>query len=72
MLTIDLPPQAERQLQKTAMETGKSAEQWAQEILLSHLEDLEDIRDVEEIMKSDDPRSNTSLDEMIARYGLED
>jgi predicted DNA-binding protein len=71
MIAIELPPEAEQQLQEAAKNHGANAKEWAEEILLRYLEDLEDIRDAEEAMRNNNPSANISLDEMIRRHGLE-
>lgn len=42
------------------------------DLILDYLQDMEDLREAEEIMKNRDPAKAVSLEEMVARYGMED
>lgn len=73
MITIELPPEAEKQLEEAARETGKDAKAWAEEVILNYLEDLEDIRDAEAVLKdiAEGRQKTTSLEDLMKEYGME-
>ncbi len=74
MLAISLPPKIEARLDTLAKETGHTMDNYVREMILQHLEDVQDLRDAEKIME--DIRSGRSktipLEEVMKRYGLED
>jgi RHH-type rel operon transcriptional repressor/antitoxin RelB len=43
MLAIELDPETERRLERLAMKTGRTKSFYAQEAIMEHLNDLEDI-----------------------------
>jgi predicted DNA-binding protein len=73
MITIELPPQAENELENAAKEAGKSKEEWTKELILNYLEDLEDLREAEATMKDirEGREKTASLEEVMKEYGLE-
>jgi RHH-type rel operon transcriptional repressor/antitoxin RelB len=73
MITIELPPQAESELENAAKEAGKSKEEWTRELILNYLEDLEDLREAEATMKDirEGREKTTPLEEVMKEYGLE-
>lgn len=71
MITIDLPPDLEPQIDHAAQEFGRNKEDWIKAILLDYLEDMNDLREAEEIMENHNPTEDVSLEEMMARYSVE-
>ena len=74
MLAIRLSPELEARLDALAKRTGRTKTYYAREAITQHLEDLEDLYDVEERVK--DIRSGNSktytLEEVERELGLAD
>jgi RHH-type transcriptional regulator, rel operon repressor / antitoxin RelB len=74
VLAIRLPPKIEARLEMLAKETGHTKDIYVRDMILQHLEDIEDLRDAEKAMA--DIRSGKSktvpLEDVMKRYGLED
>lgn len=74
VLTIDLPEDLERQLDALAHRAGRSPAEYAREMLVERLGDLEDLRAAEEVVRAirrgdDKP---VPLADVMKRYGLAD
>lgn len=72
MITIDLPPDLETQLGHIATEQGKSKEAYLRDVIAEYLQDLLDFQEAERRMAKFNPDTATTLEDMIARHGLED
>ncbi|MDR7037584.1 MULTISPECIES: type II toxin-antitoxin system RelB family antitoxin [Methylobacterium] len=74
MLALDLPADLERRLDALARRTGLSASEHVREALREHLDNLDDIELAERRLGAlrRGESGTTSLDALIARYGLED
>ena len=74
MITLQLPPELETQLQNLARETRQPLEALVAQALADYLEDQEDLRRAEQSLAK--LRAGSSqlipLEELIARYGMED
>lgn len=74
MITLQLPPELETQLQNLARETRQPLETLVAQALADYLEDREDLRRAEQSLAK--LRAGSSrlipLEELIARYGMED
>lgn len=72
-LSIRLPSDVESRLNALAARTGRSKTFYATEAIATHLEDLEDLYLAEQrLVDLHAGKSDTvSLDELMARYGLE-
>lgn len=72
-ISIRLPSDVETRLNKLAARTGRSKTFYATEAIVDHIDDLEDLYLAEQRLvdlragKSD----TVSLDELMARYGLD-
>lgn len=71
MLEIPLDPQLERHLADIAQRVGEAPGELARKALLAYLEDLEDYALAVEAWKEFDPNDTVSLEEVMARHGLE-
>jgi RHH-type transcriptional regulator, rel operon repressor / antitoxin RelB len=74
MLTIKLPEDIEARLCRLAREAGRSEAEYAAEVLIEYLGDLEDLRIAES--RLEDIRAGRSrtipLDEVMRQYGMDD
>jgi len=52
MLTLELTPQLEQEFKATAEKSGKSAAQILKELALEYLEDAQDIKEAEQVLKN--------------------
>ncbi|HYE27951.1 MAG TPA: hypothetical protein VEA61_06940 [Allosphingosinicella sp.] len=71
MLEIPLDPQLERHLADIAARVGEAPAELARRALLAYLEDLEDYAIAVEAWKEHDPKDTVSLEELMARHGVE-
>jgi predicted DNA-binding protein len=71
MLHVSLNEEAEATLRRLAERVGETPEAIAGRALVACLEELEDYADAVEAVRSHDPATSVSLDQLIARYGLE-
>lgn len=71
MLEIPLDPKLERHLADIAARVGEAPAELARRALLAYLEDLEDYAVAVEAWKEHDPNDTVSLDELMARHGVE-
>jgi predicted DNA-binding protein len=71
MLEIPLDPQLERHLADIAARVGEAPAELARRALLAYLEDLEDYAIAVEAWKEFDPSQTVSLEELMARHGVE-
>ena len=73
MMTIKLPEDVEQQISELARSAGQSEAAYVLNVLLKHLEDMEDVLIAEARLEDlRAGRSNTiPLDEVISQYGLE-
>lgn len=70
MLTIRLPEEIEKRLERIAKITGRTKTFYAREAILEHLEDLEDIYIAEQRLKK--PGKFYTLKEVERQLGLDD
>lgn len=66
MLTIELPPDVEGRLDQLAISTGRTKEHYAQQAIMLHLDDLEDLYIAEKRMRD----INNGLSNTIALADL--
>ena len=73
MMTIKLPEDVEQQISELARGAGQSEAAYVLNVLLKHLEDMEDVLIAEARLEDlRAGRSNTiPLDEVMSQYGLE-
>jgi len=71
MLEIPLDPKLERHLADIAARVGEAPAELARKALLAYLEDLEDYAIAVEAWKEHDPKDTVSLEELMARHGVE-
>jgi predicted DNA-binding protein len=71
MLEIPLDPKLERHLADIAARVGEAPAELARKALLAYLEDLEDYALAVEAGKDFDPNDTVSLEELVARHGVE-
>lgn len=71
MLEIPLDPELERHLADIAARVGEAPGELARKALLAYLEDLEDYAIAVEAWKEHDPNDTVSLEELMARHGVE-
>jgi RHH-type transcriptional regulator, rel operon repressor / antitoxin RelB len=74
MLAIRLPEDVETRLACLARDTGRTKTFYAREAIIAHIEDLEDLYLAEKRLiehRAGRSQSN-SLQEVMARYGMED
>ncbi|MBP1151213.1 type II toxin-antitoxin system RelB family antitoxin [Methylocaldum gracile subsp. desertum] len=73
MITIELSPELENQLDTVAKEHGKSKEEWTREVILEYLQDLHDLKEAEQVMTDikEGREKTTSLEEVMKEHGLE-
>jgi hypothetical protein len=69
MLKLELPAEVEEILGRMSAETGESAEAIAYRALLEHLEDWEDLKSVEEVLK-EGPLVGIPLEDVMHKYGM--
>ena len=70
MLTVDLPDGAESRLESVAQAKGQSLVEFVKELILSALEDAEDIADAEATLADLEAGRDTLVpnEEMVRRY----
>lgn len=68
MLTVQLDPGSEEQLQRLAEESGRTVDECASEALRQYLEDSEDVRIARERLNT--PGNTYSLEEMKRKHAL--
>ncbi|PYE86564.1 type II toxin-antitoxin system RelB family antitoxin [Phyllobacterium leguminum] len=66
MLALRLPPNIEKRLEKLARNEGKTKNEFALEVLMNHMEDLEDLAIAEQRIAEGGP--TISLDEVMKKY----
>ncbi|MGD9478166.1 type II toxin-antitoxin system RelB family antitoxin [Shinella sp. G-2] len=73
MLALQLPADIEKRLDDLARQTGRSKSDYIQDILIEHLEDLQDLQIAEERLR--ELKSGTartlSLSDLMKSHGLE-
>jgi RHH-type rel operon transcriptional repressor/antitoxin RelB len=67
MLALQLPEELDRRLEALAKRTGRSKSFYAQQAIVEHIDDLEDVYLAEERHQSDNGE-RISLEEMQKRY----
>jgi len=72
MLAVRFDPDLEARLTAVAKRTGRSKSYYARQAIEEKIEELEDIADAEEILRTHDPSKNVSLAEVKRRLGLGD
>lgn len=72
MLAVRLDPELEARLAAVAKRSGRSKSYYARQAIEEKIEELEDIADAEEILRTYDPAKNVSLAEVRRRLGLDD
>ena len=72
MLAVRLDPDLEARLTAVAKNTGRSKSYYARQALIEKIEEFEDIAVLEEVLKTYDPSTNQSLDDVMRELGLED
>lgn len=73
MIAIRLPPEIEERLEALAKRTGRSADDYARDAILDHLDELDDLeiaeRRVEALRRGES--DTTPLAELLKQYGME-
>ncbi len=74
MIAVRLPKDLEERLDRLAKETGRTKTYYVREAVTEHLAELEDIYLAERVLERvrSGKEDTVALDEMIARYGVED
>jgi len=74
MIAIRLPKELEDRLDRLAKETGRTKTYYVREAITEHLSELEDIYLAERVLERvrAGTESTVQLEDMIARYGVED
>lgn len=73
MIALRLPPEIEERLEALAKLTGRSANDYARDAILDHLDELDDVeiaeRRVEALRRGES--DTTPLAELLKQYGME-
>lgn len=74
MIAIRLPKDLEERLDRLAKETGRTKTYYVREAITEHLSELEDIYLAERVLERvrAGTESTVPLEDVIARYGVED
>ena len=74
MIAIRLPKELEDRLDRLAKETGRTKTYYVREAITEHLSELEDMYLAERVLERvrAGTESTVQLEDMIARYGVED
>jgi len=74
MLTIQLSSEWETLLQRFAKEAGKNSEDYAREIVMEYLADMEDAHIAEQRLRDirSGKETTVSLQEVMKEYGMDD
>ena len=74
MIAIRLPKELEDRLDRLAKETGRTKTYYVREAITEHLSELEEIYLAERVLERvrAGTESTVPLEDMIARYGVED
>jgi RHH-type transcriptional regulator, rel operon repressor / antitoxin RelB len=74
MIAVRLPQELEERLERLAKETGRTKTFYVREAIAEHLAELEDIYLAERVLERvrAGKEDTVQLDDMIARYGVED
>ena len=74
MIAIRLPKELEDRLDRLAKETGRTKTYYVREAITEHLSELEDIYLAERVLERvrAGTESTVQLEDVIARYGVED
>ena len=74
MIAIRLPKDLEARLDRLAKETGRTKTYYVREAITEHLSELEDMYLAERVLERvrAGTESTVQLEDMIARYGVED
>lgn len=71
MIQLKIDGELETIVNDIAARTGDTPDDLARKALLAYLEDLEDYALAVEAWRQSDPRDTISLEEVMARYGVE-
>lgn len=73
MLALQLPADIEKRLDDLARQTGRSKSDYIQDILIEHLEDLQDLQIAEERLRElkNGTARTLSLSDLMKSHGLE-
>ena len=74
MIAVRLPQELEERLDRLAKQTGRTKTFYVREAIAEHIAELEDIYLAERVLERvrAGKEDTVQLDDMIARYGLED
>lgn len=74
MFALHLPKDIEERLERLSKETGRSKDDYVCEAVTEHLDEMEDLYLAERVLERVrlGEEGTVPLDEIIARYGLED
>jgi RHH-type transcriptional regulator, rel operon repressor / antitoxin RelB len=74
MIAVRLPNDIEERLDRLAKQTGRTKTYYVREAISEHLSELEDIYLAESVLERvrSGKEDTVPLEEMIARYGMED
>ncbi len=74
MIAVRLPQELEERLDRLAKETGRTKTFYVREAIAEHIAELEDIYLAERVLERvrAGKEDTVQLDDMIARYGVED
>ena len=73
MIALNLPPEIEERLEALAKRTGRSADDYARDAILDHLDELDDIEIAEHRVEAlrRGESDTTPLAELLKQYGME-